>query len=180
MGIRFSGFIATSLDGFIARKDGSLDWLPGSDGSPLDEDTGYQDFYASVDTLAIGRNTYELALSFDEWPCRGKRVLALSSRYSKALQPLADGVAGTSATPAELAVQLEQLGAKHVYVDSRKTTQGFLRAGLINEMPLTTVPVLIGEGIPLFGALEHDVKLQLLSARTFASGMAQSKYNVIR
>lgn len=180
MNVKFSVFIATSLDGFIARKDGALDWLPGSDGATNDEDYGYAEFFASIDTLVMGRNTHELALTFGAWPYQGKRVIVLSSRYAQELQPLADGVSGTSALPAELAAQLEQLGAKHVYVDGGKTIQSFLRAGLIDEMTITRVPVLLGEGIPLFGALEQDIKLLHQSGRTFATGMVESRYKVLR
>ncbi len=180
MSIRFSVFIASSLDGYIARKDGSLDWLPGSDGQPLDEDTGYDDFYASVDTLVLGRNTYEKVLSFGDWPYRGKRVVVLSSRYDRSLQIIAEGVWGTSAPPVELAAQLERLGVSRVYVDGGKTIQGFLCAGLISDMTITRVPVLLGEGIPLFGSLERDIRLLHRTTRTFRSGMVQSSYEVTR
>lgn len=176
MSIQFSVFIATSLDGFIAKKDGSLNWLPGSDGQHIEEDTGYPDFFTSVDTLVMGRNTYELTLSFGEWPYQGKRVIVLSSRYSEAMQPLAAGITGTSSTLAELTAQLEKLSAKHVYVDGGKTIQSFLRAGLINEMTITQVPVLLGEGIPLFGALQQDIKLLHQSTRVFKNGMVQTRY----
>lgn len=179
MSIKFSVFIATSLDGYIARKNGALDWLPGSDGASV-EDTGYPEFFASVDTLVMGRNTYELVLTFGEWPYQGRRVFVLSSRYSKKPQPLVNGAVGTSVSPVELAMQLEQFGAKHVYVDGGKTIQGFLRAGLIDEITITRVPVLLGEGIPLCGAQEQDIKLLHQSTRTFASGMVQSKYKVLR
>ncbi len=178
--IRFSVFIASSTDGYIARKDGSLDWLPGSDGQPLDEDTGYDEFYASVDTLVMGRNTYEFVQSFGEWPYQGKRVVVLSSRYDRTMCQIAEGVWGTSASPGELAAQLAELGARHVYVDGGKTIQGFLRAGLISEMTITRIPILLGEGIPLFGALEHDVALMHRSTRTFSNGMVQTRYEVTR
>jgi dihydrofolate reductase len=180
MKTKFSVFIATSLDGFVARKDGSLDWLPGSDGAPSAEDTGYEDFYASVDTLVMGRNTYDLVQSFGEWPYPGKRVVVLSSHYPKSMQPVAADVWGVSATPAEMAVQLESLGTKHVYVDGGKTIQRFLRAGLIDEMTITHIPVLLGEGIPLFGALDRDILLSHCSTRTFNNGMVQSRYRVSR
>ena len=96
MSIECSAFIATSLDGFIARKNGDLDWLPGSDGVVGDEDYGYNEFFKSIDTLVIGRKTYELAATFKEWPYRGKKVVVLSSGYPGAKATLADGVEGTS------------------------------------------------------------------------------------
>lgn len=180
MGVRFSAFIATSLDGFIARTDGGLDWLPGSDGQPMAEDVGYDDFYASVDTLVLGRNTYELVLSFGDWPYQGKHVVVLSSHYTTAMQAVSEQVTGTSAAPAELAKLLAARGARHVYVDGGKTIQSFLRAGLIGEMTITRVPVLLGDGIPLFGELEQDIRLQHLSTRAFDNGMVQCKFGVIR
>ncbi len=180
MGIRFSVFIATSLDGFIARKNGNLDWLPGSDGTASGEDHGYQEFLASVDTLVMGRNTYELVLTFGEWPYRGKKVVVLSRRFPKSPTRLAEGVEGTSTSPAELAPQLEASGSTHVYVDGGKTIQCFLQADLIDEMTITRVPVLIGEGIPLFGPLVRDIKLHHESTKTFVSGLVQSRYKVVK
>ena len=179
MGIRFSVFIATSLDGFIARKNGDLDWLPGSDGTASGEDHGYQEFLASVDTLVMGRHTYELVLTFGEWPYRSKKVVVLGSRFPKLLMRLAEGVEGTSASPAELARQLEASGSKHVYVDGGRTIQGFLQAGLIQDMTITRVPVLIGDGIPLFGPLAQDIRFRHESTRSFDSGLVQSRYQAI-
>jgi len=180
MAIRCSVFIATSLDGFIARKNGDLDWLPGSDGDTGGEDHGYADFFASIDTLVMGRNTYELVLSFGEWPYHGKRVVVLSSRYPQSPTRLADEVEGTSVSPTEIVRRLESSGSAHVYVDGGKTIQSFLQAGLIQEMAITRVPVLLGEGIPLFGPLEKDIQLQLVSTKSFESGLEQSRYRVMK
>jgi dihydrofolate reductase len=177
--ISCSVFIATSLDGFIARKNGDLDWLPGSDGEEGSEDYGFHEFFASVDALVMGRNTYELALTFKEWPYRGKNVVVLSSGFPKIPKKLAEGVEGTSSLPKELIHRLASSGSAHVYVDGGKTIQSFLRANLIQEMTITRIPVLIGEGISLFGTLPHDIKLQHLSTRAFESGFVQSKYKVI-
>lgn len=104
MSIKYSVYIATSLDGFIARKNGGLDWLPGSDGQADGEDYGFKDFYASVDTLVMGRKTYELALSFGEWPYGGKKVVVLSSAYPKTPKTLANAVQGTCMPPKALPV----------------------------------------------------------------------------
>lgn len=178
MPIKCSAFIATSLDGFIARRNGDIDWLPGSDGLSEGEDYGFGEFFASVDTLVMGRNTYELALGFKDWPYRGKNVVVLSSDFPKPLTRLVEGVQATSSSPEELVRSLASAGCVHAYVDGGKTIQSFLRAGLIDEITVTTVPVLIGEGIPLFGPLRKDVELQHISTRTFVSGFVQSKYRV--
>jgi dihydrofolate reductase len=178
LAIKCSVFIATSLDGFIARKNGDLDWLPGSDGETGSDDYGFKEFFKSIDTLIIGRNTYELALTFKEWPYRGKNVVVLSSGFPKIPRNLAEGVVGTSSSPKELIHRLASSGSAHAYVDGGKTIQGFLQANLIQEMTITRIPVLIGEGISLFGPLAHDIKLQHVSTRTFESGFVQSKYKV--
>lgn len=177
MGIKSSVFIATSLDGFIARKNGDLDWLPGSDGQ-TGEDLGYEQFIASVDTLVMGRNTYELVQTFGEWPYGGKRVVVLSSRFPKIPERLAEGVEGSSASPAELMRQLQRSGSTHVYVDGGKTIQSFLGANLIQEITITRIPVLLGEGIPLFGPLAGDIKLRHESTKAFDSGLVQSRYSI--
>jgi len=187
MPLKCSVFIATSLDGFIARKNGALDWLPGSGGNTssdshdfeTSEDYGYQEFFQSVDTLVMGRSTYELALSFPQWPYQGRKVIVLSSRYSKTPEHLAPDVQGTSSTPEELIKHLAAEGAIHLYIDGGKTIQSFLRAGLIQEITITRIPVLIGEGIPLFGPLEHDIALEHLRTNSFPSGFVQSKYKVV-
>ncbi len=174
-----SVFIATSLDGFIARKNGDLDWLPGSDGETGGEDYGFNEFFMSIDTLVMGRKTYELALTFKEWPYRGKNVFVLSSSFPKVPKSLNEGVKGTSSSPEELIQQLVSSGSAHVYIDGGKTIQSFLQANLIQEMTITRIPVLIGDGISLFGPLAHDIKLQHLSTRAYESGFVQSKYKVI-
>ena len=177
--LRCSVYIATSLDGFIARKNGTLDWLPGSDGAGGDEDYGFHAFFAAIDTLIMGRNTYEMARSFHEWPYHGKRVMVLSRQFPKHPQHLAAGVEGTSMAPKELLQYLADAGATHVYVDGGKTIQSFLREQLIQELTITQVPILIGEGIPLFGPSTQDIQLAHVSTKTFASGFVQSKYTVL-
>lgn len=178
MSVKCSVFIATSFDGFIARENGDLDWLPGSDGKTGGEDYGFNEFFASIDTLIMGRKTYELALTFKEWPYRGKNVIVLSSGFPKFPKNLKESVEGTSSSPNELIQQLTSSGSAHVYVDGGKTIQSFLRASLIQEMTITRIPILIGEGISLFGPLLHDIKLQHLSTKAYESGFVQSKYKV--
>lgn len=173
---KFSVYIATSLDGFIARPDGGLDWLPPI--VPEIEDYGYRAFSDSIDTLVMGRATYEVALTFGAWPYEGKRTVVLSSGRPTVPEHLKAHVETTSLPPRLLAAHLEATGSRSVYVDGGKTIQSFLRAGLIDEITLTTVPVLIGSGLPLFGPLDADVRLELLSSRSFAGGLVQSTYRV--
>ncbi|MBZ5640555.1 MAG: dihydrofolate reductase family protein [Acidobacteriia bacterium] len=169
--MRASVFIATSLDGFIARADGGLDWLPPGGGEPH----GYDEFMATVDALVIGRKTFETVLAFDAWPYGEKPVFALSTR---ALPPAPSGarIERMSGPPAEIVSQLEARGVRHVYVDGGVTIQRFLVDGLIQRLFITRVPVLLGAGIPLFGALERDVVLRHVATRQFQSGLVQSEY----
>ena len=178
--MKLSVYIATSLDGFIARKNGDLDWLPGSDGEGDGEDYGFHQFMESVDTLVMGRNSYEMVLSFGEWPYGEKRVIVLSSNEIEIPENLAKNVASRSCSPIELVDELLESGAKHLYIDGGKTIQGFLNAGLIQEIIITRVPVLLGSGIPLFGALDSDKKLHHLETHSFENGFVQSKYKILR
>lgn len=171
--MKASVFVGTSVDGFIARTNGDLDWLPADGGEPH----GYDEFMASVDAIVIGRKTFETVLGFGAWPYH-KRVVVLSSR------PLDLSAAGGSAEqmsgpPAEIVARLASSGAHHLYVDGGITIQGFLRAGLIDRLVITRVPVLIGDGIPLFGSLPRDVKLRHVATRSYPSGLVQSEYEVV-
>lgn len=185
--------IATSLDGFIARLDGSLDWLPGADGKEPEggvvikegtkdepEDFGFAAFMASVDHLVMGRNTFELVATFGEWFYPMPTTVLSSSLKSLpeafAREDLKIDIADT--TPVELYESLKAQGKKHLYIDGGKTIQGFLKAGLIDELNLTRVPVLLGEGIPLFGALAEDIKLNHLETNSYSNGFVASRYQV--
>ena len=166
-------FIGTSVDGFIARPNGELDFLPPGGGEPH----GYEEFMATVDALVIGRKTFETVLAFETWPYGQKPVFVLSSRT---LAPAPPGalVEHMSGEPAEIVSQLGARGIRHIYVDGGVTIQRFLQAGLIQRLIITRVPVLIGDGVPLFGRLTHDVKLQHIATRHYPSGLVQSEYQV--
>jgi dihydrofolate reductase len=169
-----SVFVGASVDGFIARPDGGLDWLPPGGG----EEHGYEAFMASVDALVIGRNTYETVLGFDAWPYGEKPVFVLSTRP---LPPAPTGatVERMAGEPADIVSRLAARGFRHAYVDGGITIQRFLRAGLIQRLVVTRVPVLIGSGIPLFGELPRDVLLRHVATRQYASGLVQSEYVVV-
>jgi dihydrofolate reductase len=176
--IKASVFIATSLDGFIARANGDLDWLTEAQSTSTEQDYGYQEFMDTVDTIVLGRNTFELVLTFDTWPYSGKKVVVLSSKPSAVPSHLVDEVEWLSLPPQRLAEHLAARGATHLYVDGGKTIQGFLRAGLIDELTITRGPILIGTGVPLFGSLNHDVRLTHIATRQFENGFVQSNYRV--
>lgn len=168
-----SVFVGTSLDGYLARIDGRLDFLPPDGG----EAHGYEEFIATVDAIVIGRKTYETVLAFPEWPYGSTPVFVLSHHAIRSGPPGAV-VEQLSGDPASILSELGDRGIHHVYVDGGLTIQGFLRAGLIQRMVITRVPVLIGEGLPLFSSLPRDVRLRHVATRAFPSGLVQTEYRV--
>lgn len=172
--MKVSVFVGTSLDGFIARANGDLDFLPPGGGEPH----GYDEFMASVDALVMGRKTFDKVLTFDAWPYREKPVFVLSARP---LDPVPAGaiVERLSGPPADIVSQLAARGIEHIYVDGGLTIQRFLQAGLIQRLIVTRVPVLIGAGIPLFGDIRRDVLLRHVETRQYATGLVQSEYVVV-
>lgn len=171
-----SVFCGVSLDGFIARPDGALDFLEG-DGTAEMGDHGYEAFVAGIDAIVMGRNTFEVVLGFRQWPY-AKKVFVLSSGAVNlsAAQALGADVELLHATPQEVVRQLAARGYKHLYIDGGATVQRFLRAGLIDRLIITHVPVLIGQGIRLFGPLDMDLRLKLASSCSFPGGLVQSEY----
>lgn len=170
--LRCTVYVGASIDGFIARKDGAIDWLHQK---PLPgEDYGYQEFFDGVDVMVMGRATFDLALGFPTWPYAGKPVTVLTTRPMPAAVP--EGVSIDAGTPEEVVARLEAKGFRHAYVDGGVTIQRFLAAGLIDQLVVTRLPVLIGEGIPLFGALPDDLWWQHQDTRTFANGFVKSTY----
>lgn len=168
-------FVGVSVDGFIARRNGDLDFLPPDGGEPH----GFNEFYASVDAVVIGRGTFEKVLSFGGWFYGKKRVVVLSSRPLD-VTSVKGKVEQMAGEPGEILQRLEASGVRHVYVDGGITLQRFLASGLVDRLVITRVPVLIGEGIPLFGPLPHDVQLRHVATRDYPSGLVQTEYEVMR
>ena len=161
---RVSVFIAISLDGFIARPDGDVAWLHEVE---------------PIDVLVLGRGSFEKVLEF-EWPYGTKPVIVLSKSQTEVPEALRGQVRIDESAPLELVDKLSREGYKRMYLDGGKVIQSFLRQALIDDMTLTTIPVLIGEGIPLFGNLEEDIRLRLLESRSWDNGFVQSKYQVLK
>ncbi|HSN13112.1 MAG TPA: dihydrofolate reductase family protein [Anaeromyxobacteraceae bacterium] len=163
-------FIATSLDGFIALPDGSIKWL---DAVQLDgEDYGFGAFFASIDTLLMGRLTWETVLRFDEWPYGGKRVVVLTHRPAEARH----GESFRAGEPTAVLAALAAEGARRVYVDGGAVISQFLREGLVDELTLSVVPMLLGEGIRLFQGGQPRRPLRLTASRAYPSGLVQLRY----
>jgi dihydrofolate reductase len=180
MTLRCSVFCAVSLDGFIARKDGALDWLRSAEAELPPADTGYDAFMATVDYVVMGRNTFEVVLKMSDTWFYSKPVTVLTSRPLELPDRLKHKVEIARQTPKELVSLMEKRGAQRLYVDGGRTIQDFLNAGLIEDMILTRIPVLIGDGIPLFGPLARDVKWTLVSSRVLNGGAVQTTYRIAR
>lgn len=177
--MKASVYIATSLDGFIARKDGSLDWLDESNKYvPEGEDCGFQTFFDSVDTLIMGRKTFEKVMSFGQWPYGNTPVVILSRNPMTFPLHIPDTVSHSSEQPGPLLDRLSGEGVTHVYIDGGATIQSFLSYNLIDEVTITTIPALLGEGITLFGTLEKDIHLTHVHTKAYDFGFVQTTYQV--
>lgn len=171
-------FVGVSLDGFIARPNGDLDWLMGEGGGDSAE-YGYNEFIADIDAIVMGRKTFEKVMTFDKWYYGTKRVVVLSSRTLDLEVARARGgaVEQLAGSPAEIVSSLAASRANRLYIDGGITIQQFLRAGLITRLVISRLPILIGDGIPLFGSLPHDIRLRHISTRTYPGGMVQTEYH---
>jgi dihydrofolate reductase len=179
MTLRCTVFCAVSLDGFLARKDGALDWLRPAEAEMPPADTGYDAFIASVDHVVMGRNTFDVVLEMSGTWFYSKPVHVLTTRPLEVPDRLKGKVEYGRHSPAELVALMERRGAKRLYVDGGKTIQSFMKAGLIDDLIITQIPVLIGEGIPLFGPLAGDVRMTIESSRLLGDrGAVQTTYHV--
>lgn len=177
--MKVSVYIATSLDGFIARRDGSIDWLNEAQGLiPEGEDCGFKEFMDSVDVLVIGRKTFEQVLSFGQWPYGQTKMVVLSHNTVEIPDNLPPCVSCSSEPPQVLLERLSEQGAKHAYVDGGKTIHSFLAESLIDEFIITRIPILIGDGIPLFDSIQNDIQLEHIHTTAFDFGLVQSTYRV--
>ncbi|KAB2703536.1 MULTISPECIES: dihydrofolate reductase family protein [Brucella] len=172
-------FIATSLDGFIAREDGDIDWLLEHD--QAGEDHGYNDFIRDIDVILMGRGTYEAVRSMGEW-FYTRPVLVLSKQLARQEVPheLSGKVHFSDKSPGNVMAMLTSEGARRAYVDGGRVIQSFLELDMISDMVITRVPILLGTGRPLFGRGHRDVALAHKGTRSFPSGLVQSHYEVMK
>ena len=181
MSLKASAFFAASLDGYIARLDGSIDWLnEASAAVPQGEDCGFRAFIDSVDILAMGRKTYEQVLTFGPWPYGDTPVIVLSRNPVSFPSSVPEIVTCSSESPRALCDRLSGDGVGHIYVDGGATIQGFLADDLIDEIVVTVIPVVLGSGISPFGSPATDIKLTQLGAKVYDFGFVQMTYSVRR
>jgi dihydrofolate reductase len=175
--MRVSVYMGMSVDGFVARLDDRLDFLPLP---PDDDDMGFSAFLSSVDVIVMGRRTFEVVLAHADssWPYGDKPVVVLS-RTVQRIPGARASVSVGSGEPAEIIASLEGRGLRHAYIDGAATARAFLAAGLVDQIDVTTVPVLIGTGISLWGALPADVALEHVETRVRRGGLVQTRYRVV-
>lgn len=175
--MKCSVFIATSLDGYIARSDGSIDWLEQANQLiPAGEDCGYAAFMESIDALVMGRHTFEKKVQFSKWPYT-KPVIVLSTQAIQVPENLKNHVFIYNLAPTELVKHLAAQGYQHLYIDGGLTIQRFLAAKLINEITLTLIPTLLGEGKRLFAPNYPEQTLALVDSKMYPFGFLQLKYS---
>ena len=173
--MRLSVFCGLSVDGFLARPDDAFDFLDTGEQEPH----GFKEFLATVDVVVIGRRTFDVVLKLGHLALYGKKpVVVLSGRrldFSSANDGVVEQMSGE---PGEIVTRLEARGFQHAYIDGGLTIQRFLAAGFIDRLVITRVPVLIGEGIPLFGTVPSDIPLHHVATRCYKGGLVQSEYEI--
>ena len=177
-GLRVTVFIAQSVDGYIARPDGDTSWLHEIEPGSEDDDGGFNALMASVDAVVMGRKSFETVLGFDGWGYGDTPVIVLSRSLTEVPDKAPETVWIDASAPADLIRKLREDGLTRIYLDGGLVIQSFLREGLVDDMTITTVPVLLGRGIPLFGELDEDIPLRLVDARQWGRGSVQSTYEI--
>ncbi len=168
-------FIATSLDGFIADKNGGIDWLH-SIPNPDNIDMGYGEFTSQIDALVMGRNTYETICGFDiDWPYQ-KPVFVLSNSLTNVPEKLKEKVILIKGSLKEVIKQIHENGFYRLYIDGGKTIQSFLKEDLIDEMTITIIPWILGSGIPLFNDLPKRLDFECVNSKIYLEKIVQNYF----
>lgn len=174
-----SVFIAASVDGYIAREDNSIDWLE-NPGANSDQDYGYQDFISRIDAILMGRNTFDVVKDLKDWSYKGLPTFVLTHHPMTLQSGKYENAQAIQGEPGEVILELENRGFNHIYIDGGETITEFLSESLVDEMIITRIPILLGKGIPLFGWMEKEIKLELVSTIDFKDGLVQNKYKVLK
>jgi len=177
--MKVSVFIAASMDGYIAREDGGIDWLENPNADP-DQDYGYQAFINGIDAILMGRNTFNVVMNLPDWSYGGIPLFVLTHHPSTLPLAKLENVQAIQGKPEEIIPELEKRGFHHVYIDGGNTISEFLSESLVDELIITRIPILLGRGIPLFNRMEKETRLKLLSTIDFKDGLVQNKYKVLK
>ena len=167
-------YIATSLDGYIARKDGNIDWLmeiPNPDNS----DYGFSTFMKRIDGIIMGRKTFEVVLDFGGWPY-SKPVYILSNSMTNIPEDLKERAKIVKGELKEIIGALNKKGFKNLYIDGGKTIQSFLNENLIDELIITRIPIILGSGIPLFDKMDIEIRFEHIQTEIYKNGLIKSRY----
>jgi len=177
--MKCSVYIAASVDGFIARTDGDIEWLHNPE-YESNEKLGltYNEFISTVDAIVTGRNTFEKVLTFGFWPYEDTPVIVLTGRELHIPDNLRGKVRIEGGDPVEIVSHLEAEGTQHLYIDGGKTIQQFLKARLIDEITITQIPILLGSGIPLFNSIGMEIPLTHLETTSTDNGFVQIRFRV--
>jgi len=171
-GMKTIVYIGTSLDGFIAKRDGDIGWLTEFEDAVRND---YEEFIGTIDAVLMGRGSFEKVLTFPAWPYE-KKVFVLSTGRPTIPGHLKERVTVLSMKPRDSLKTLSMEGFTNIYVDGGKVIQSFLREDCIDEMIITRVPLLLGNGIPLFGELDRDLRFEHLETKLFPNGLVRSHY----
>jgi dihydrofolate reductase len=171
--MKTAAYTGTSLDGYIAKKDGDIDWLTQFENQEVNQN--YEEFISMIDAIVIGRGTFEKVLTFPSWPYQ-KKVFLLSNHIKQIPTSLKEKVIILSMEPKKLLDYLSNKGFSNIYIDGGKVIQSFLKENLIDELIITRVPILIGSGISLFGELDNDLKFKHIQTNVYSNGLVKSKY----
>lgn len=168
-------FIATSLDGFIADKNGGIDWLHAIP-NPDNTDMGYNDFISQIDALIMGRKTFETICGFDiDWPYQ-KHVFVLSNSLTSIPETYKDKITLINGDLKEILHQIHNKGYNNLYIDGGKTIQSFLKEDLIDEMTITIIPFLLGDGIPLFTKQSKRLEFECINSKVYLNKIVQNSF----
>ena len=168
-------FIATSLDGYIADKNGSIDWLH-SIPNPDQNDMGYAEFMSDIDALIMGRNTFQTVCGFDiEWPYH-KHVYVLSNTLTSIPKDFQEYASLVNGSLSQVLESIHSQGHQKLYIDGGSTIQSFLKEDLIDELIITTIPIVLGGGIALFGELTEPLTFKCVESKIYLDSIVQSKF----
>lgn len=169
--------VASSIDGFIADKDGKVDWLndfPSFEDSEVSGD--FEAFQNSFDGIVLGGHTYDFALGYGQWMLPNTPSWVFTKR---ALTVLHLSIQLTKENPETVIQQMESKGIKRVWLmGGGKLAASFMDAGLVNEIQLSIVPILLGQGIPLIGETSKEPKLTLTENKQYSNGVVSVTYKV--